>query len=57
MPTGDLPRAVHKGYHSSRGDIPCCGAPAGLAIDGMRDGSIRPVDAVIAGEFVNSIFS
>jgi len=21
MPTGDLPRAVHEGYHSSRGDI------------------------------------
>jgi len=22
MPTGDLPRAVHEGYHGSRGDIP-----------------------------------
>lgn len=22
MPTGDLPRAVHEGYHSSRGNIP-----------------------------------
>ena len=28
---------------------------AGLVIDGMRDGSIRPVDPVIAGELVNSM--
>jgi AcrR family transcriptional regulator len=30
---------------------------AGLVIDGMRDGSIRPVDPVIAGELVNSMIN
>lgn len=30
---------------------------AGLVIDGMRDGSIRPVDPMIAGELVNSMIN
>ena len=30
---------------------------AGLLIDGMRDGSIRPLDPIIAGELVNSMIN
>ena len=30
---------------------------AGVVIDGMRDGSVRPVDPVIAGELVNSMIN